>query len=231
MIIFPFSYVWVNLADPFIHFLYRLVSGPCINLVVGEGEQLQRYSVHKALLCARSEYFESAFRIGFKEGAELEMKIPEDEPATVAAFVAWVYSGNLDHLGLNNDLNLKLYRFADKIRMVTLQNKCLDCFRDILVKRKRLPEWALVDHHFRNSLPFDSMRKLHVDVLACYFIKPEAGIRKYLHDQEPNHDLATDVFCRLNEVLTERNTRITAGALKQRAFYHIVEPRVTRSCS
>ena len=65
--------------------------------VVDEGET-KSFSVPRALITARSEYFEKAFRGPFKEAVKKEITLKDDKIAThwsFAIFVQWLYTGRV----------------------------------------------------------------------------------------------------------------------------------------
>ena len=218
---FPFCFHSRNPPNSVIHSLHRLITGDCIELIVGEQKQQQRLCVHKDLVCSKSIYFQKALGEGFKEGVEQQIRFPDDKPGTVAAFVAWVYSGNLDHLGEQYANTLRLYQFADRLCLVALQDKCLDHLRCIMAATDVVPDWQLVVRHFETSVPSDPMRKLLVDMWTTVWTSNNVTIREYLEGQELKHDLVTDLFCRLHEIILQRETNRTAKPLRRTSFYHI----------
>ncbi|KAF7188994.1 hypothetical protein HII31_09684 [Pseudocercospora fuligena] len=65
--------------------------------VVDEGET-KSFNVPRALITARSEYFEKAFRGPFKEAVKKEITLKDDKIAThwsFAIFVQWLYTGRV----------------------------------------------------------------------------------------------------------------------------------------
>lgn len=58
------------------------------------GPKRKSFSIHKKLLCSRSEYFDKAFNGGFKE-SDGTMYLPEDDPEAFDALVVYIYQNRL----------------------------------------------------------------------------------------------------------------------------------------
>lgn len=59
------------------------------------GPDKQKFSVHKALLCDRTEYFRSAYNTGLKEAQEHLFTVEDIESAIFAVFVTWLYTSDI----------------------------------------------------------------------------------------------------------------------------------------
>lgn len=64
-----------------------------INLYVGE--ERKRFVIHKKLLTSQSAYFDKAFNGRFVEAGENSIHLVEDDAATVALLVAFIYRGSI----------------------------------------------------------------------------------------------------------------------------------------
>ncbi|KAG2500315.1 hypothetical protein HYH03_001891 [Edaphochlamys debaryana] len=64
-----------------------------LTLVVGD----RRFPVHRAILIARSDYFQQRLQGGFADGAAAELSLPDVDPADAFALVLrWLYTGAVD---------------------------------------------------------------------------------------------------------------------------------------
>ena len=180
--------------------------------------------VHEPLLCMKSEYFRKTLQTGFKEGVDREIKLPDDDPEVIAAFLAWVYTNNLDHLDpddvRSSDRTLQLYRFADKICLIPLQNSCLDHMITIFQSVGFYLDWTWVREHYENSRASDGLRKLLVDLKAeCLLSWPGASLRWKLNSEELNNEMMVDVICRMNEIASSGKTYLKPT--RERGYYHV----------
>lgn len=58
------------------------------------GPEKHRFDVHRALVCASSDFFQAALNGGFKEQGG-EINLPDQETKTFKFFVHWLYTGKL----------------------------------------------------------------------------------------------------------------------------------------
>ncbi|KAL2074398.1 hypothetical protein VTL71DRAFT_8176 [Oculimacula yallundae] len=65
-----------------------------VTLLVGPSEV--KLTAHKALLAFVSDFFDAALYGNFKEGQSSLIRLPEETPARIAAFLAWAYSGHIE---------------------------------------------------------------------------------------------------------------------------------------
>ncbi|KAK9820046.1 hypothetical protein WJX72_005458 [[Myrmecia] bisecta] len=89
----------------------------------------RRYRCHRAFLCARSDYFgtmlNSSFREGVvdSEGSIQHVSMDDMDPQVLVSALRWVYTDRLD-ADLPGELLLQVMRFADRMIMEGLKNKC-----------------------------------------------------------------------------------------------------------
>lgn len=50
------------------------------------------FQVHRAIICARSQYFQAVTKHGFKEGVDRKLVLEEEEPALIARYLIFLYS-------------------------------------------------------------------------------------------------------------------------------------------
>ncbi|KAG2500323.1 hypothetical protein HYH03_001899 [Edaphochlamys debaryana] len=63
-----------------------------LTLVVGD----RRFPVHRAILIARSDYFQQRLEGGFADGAAAELSLPDADPDAFALVLRWLYTGAVD---------------------------------------------------------------------------------------------------------------------------------------
>lgn len=61
--------------------------------MLAKSERSSRYI--RSLFRTASTFFDKAFNGPFKEGAERAVYLPDDDPAVIEVFIAWLYSGTL----------------------------------------------------------------------------------------------------------------------------------------
>ncbi|KAI5200966.1 hypothetical protein E4T39_05523 [Aureobasidium subglaciale] len=107
------------------------VSGPVASIEVGEDLCVREFLVHKALLCACSQYFKAALDGHFVEGQKQKIVLDDEDPIIFGTFVAWLYQGQLDSQDIEAALDgserfdyhiAKLIVFADKRGITELRN-------------------------------------------------------------------------------------------------------------
>ncbi|CZT03622.1 uncharacterized protein RAG0_10339 [Rhynchosporium agropyri] len=65
-----------------------------VTLLVGPNEV--RLIAHRAILAFTSDFFDATLYGGFKKAQSNIMRLPEETPTRVAAFLAWSYSGSIE---------------------------------------------------------------------------------------------------------------------------------------
>lgn len=152
-----------------------------VKLLVGPEDGHKEFIVHKALLCASSQFFERAFSGSFVEGQTQEMKLPEENPQLFRYFVDWLYMGKtyprsrLAALAAKIwtvDLFwLKVYSLADRIMCPGLQataySRTLYHFCSDL---PRVPSRDFISYLFDEECPF-SMQMYVVEHIAYWLPK------------------------------------------------------------
>ena len=183
------------------------------------------------MLCQQSDYFEKALHERFKEGADGCIRLPEDDPEVVSAFLTWIYKNDIRHIDDSTadsfDITLSLYRFAQKICLVSLQNACLDHVRDIYKNTHIVPTWDEMCHHYENSVEEDRMRIVLVDHLAWSLLaSTDARAKEIFSGVLRNEGLVIDLFQRMNEAATATKHKIKP--VRERDFYHVEESELCR---
>ncbi|KAG9635137.1 hypothetical protein KCU64_g15137, partial [Aureobasidium melanogenum] len=106
------------------------VTGPIAQVIVGLGDNIEEFSVHKKLLCDSSTYFKAALTNGFVETRDQKITLDDENPAIFRTFVVWLYEKKLnketmppsDEKEALQRHMLELYVFADKRGIINLLN-------------------------------------------------------------------------------------------------------------
>lgn len=102
-----------------------IYSGKTITIRVGaenDDVEVEELSCHKPLLEEGSPFFRAALDKQWREGQNVEIGLPEDEPDMVAAYISWLYDGEIDppsSFDAEEDITYpylaKLYVFGEKV--------------------------------------------------------------------------------------------------------------------
>ena len=148
-----------------------------VTIVVGnESGASKIFTVHKALLCHHSSFFEAACKGNFKESFTNQIHLPEDEPIIFDDFLQWLYLGAIDEtidVGYTHwwDRVIKLHILGDKLRVIEFQNFMIDLMKKEVVaqfKRKDrvLPTWDRVAAVYDATTAASELRRLIVTIFA-----------------------------------------------------------------
>jgi hypothetical protein len=119
---------------------YSALGHEIVILVVGAEKKL--FTLHKKLLCDRSEYFSKAFGGQFKEAIEGRMELPNDTPAAIDCLVTWLYWDKMPTApSFYGDAVEKSYNYcktvlyaayilAEKLCLHDMANKVMDKIQD-----------------------------------------------------------------------------------------------------
>jgi hypothetical protein len=106
------------------------LSGPIIQVCLGEEGAQQTISVHQNILTARSEFFKRA--TNGKWGEARVVPLPEDQPEDFSRYVNILYKGEVATKGPEEWLDLcHLYILAEKLQDVRTKNSVIEamlCF-------------------------------------------------------------------------------------------------------
>ena len=124
-------------------------------VLVGPGKQ--RFDVHKALICSRSDFFKAALTGNFKE-VDGTIKLPEQDPATFKYFVHWLYTDGLRGLYYPQSFGPRIAELKDLLRT------------ELKVQNTASPDQLPADHPRRvlweraqyRDLPFHSLIALYI---------------------------------------------------------------------
>ncbi|KAG4437857.1 hypothetical protein IFR05_006659 [Cadophora sp. M221] len=144
------------------------------------GPEKKVFSIHKKLLCNRSEYFDKAFNGGFKE-SDGTMYLPEDHLEAFDALVVYIYQNRLPNFPRENftrgwegcesyaDILEKLFYLAEKYCMNVLGNRIMDTLQGMQLKYGRVPSCSRIKQHYQNTSSTSKIR-LYSAATACYHL-------------------------------------------------------------
>jgi len=131
-------------------FLYHSL----ITITVGAEKAV--FSVHKELLCDRSEFFRAACNGQFKE-AEGVVNLPEQDPTTFKHFIYWLYTEKLRGHFYPESIDPSIQDLKRELKS-TLGPEALN---DRHLKRKN-PDSEALDHANYQDLPFVALVSLYI---------------------------------------------------------------------
>jgi len=136
------------------------VLGPeTVTIKVGPEEKI--FTVHKKLLCDRSDFFLKAFSNGFAEAETGIISFPEDTEEAFAKFVTWLYTGNFilpnsptikrseEEAEFTGQHLIPTFILADKLCVNELMNKVMDSFADFYKVRQLIPNAITTHNNFQ----------------------------------------------------------------------------------
>ena len=103
------------------------------------GPEKYPFYLHKGRLCQKSSFFEKAFHGSFEEASTGSIYLEEDDVAVFELLEEWLYSEKVNYSKDCDDpslLMVKVFCFAERVRIPTLQNITLDAIRDRATGRK-----------------------------------------------------------------------------------------------
>lgn len=103
---------------------FRSAFDEVVDIIVGEGNAVKTFRLHKGALCFYSGFFEGALNGRFAEAQDGAVKLPTEDVPTFEKFVGWLYTRNFELAGDHTDYPLlcELWAFADR-REIPLLSK------------------------------------------------------------------------------------------------------------
>ncbi|KAF7950108.1 hypothetical protein EAE96_007406 [Botrytis aclada] len=150
------------------------------------GKELHDFGVHKSLICHCSPFFKAAFTSGFEETTTGIIKLADIDVEVFELFFGWLYTQQIgdaeqDVVGLPLSENesitghayelhvgtlLRLYIFADMIKVPSLKNDCIDKLSGMgSFEKEYLTESKNVQYVWEHTTEGDLIRKLFVDTM------------------------------------------------------------------
>ncbi|KAF7923929.1 hypothetical protein EAE99_006590 [Botrytis elliptica] len=150
------------------------------------GKDLQDFGVHKSLICHCSPFFKAAFTSGFEETTTGIIKLADVDVEVFELFFQWLYTqqiGEPEHYAIGpaiwdnkskayHDYKilfgtlLRLYIFADMVKVPTLKNDCIEKLSRMGHQVKEfLTESENVQYVWEHTREGDLIRKLFIDAI------------------------------------------------------------------
>lgn len=149
------------------------------------------FYLHKGRLCQQSSYFEKAFQGPFKEAESGSVWLEEDGVDEFKLFEQWLYSGRFSYSKTSDDPSLllvKVFCFAEKRGIPTLQNATLDAIRDRATEQhvslaSLNPAYAKPHNFFWSAVPTTTASAIHY---AYQHASERSPLRKLLKISSPS---------------------------------------------
>ncbi|KAF7892009.1 hypothetical protein EAF00_008311 [Botryotinia globosa] len=203
------------------------------------GKDLQDFGVHKSLICHFSPFFKAAFTSGFEETTTGIIKLADVDVEVFELFFRWLYTQQIGEpeqdeveFALSNDeaktghdykihvgTLLRLYIFADMIKVPTLKNDCIEKLsRMSFAEKEYLAESENVHYVWEHTREGDLIRKLFIDTIIW-----DLGVtsfRKTLGHLSGEVRLA--IFLAMKRVIDNARTEIKEIGKNKRRFKTLV---------
>ena len=99
-----------------------------VTVLVGSTET--RFDLHRGILCASSDFFKAAITSDFKERAQSEIKLPEQDVKIFRFFVHWLYTGRLSGFYYPKTMRPTIQELKEAV-IAELENQDLDILEDL----------------------------------------------------------------------------------------------------
>ena len=116
-------------------------------ITVVVGKEKNKLAAHKNIICRSSDFFHAALNGEWKEAQEMTVSLPETRPDVFAAYLSWLYTGQLD---TNESSDVK---YDKEISMSKLSE------HHSLIDAYTLEEYVQ-DHLFRNAVVDETFRAI-----------------------------------------------------------------------
>ncbi|TGO36605.1 hypothetical protein BHYA_0120g00300 [Botrytis hyacinthi] len=168
-----------------------------VTLYVGSEEK--KYIVHKKILCDQSEFFNAGLNNGFKEATDGEMYLPEDDPATFADLIEYLYRGALPYTDkITTRPMQELYCLAEKICMPLLMDKLIDAIMKAHAEKNYVGfDAARIQSIYENTHSASKLRLYASAALAFsihFDFKNTVDSGMYIPLSKPCPEIFTDVL-------------------------------------
>ena len=150
-----------------------------VTFLIGPGDNLKKFVVHKEVACYHSGVFDAAFNNpAFTEGQTQTYKMDDTTNGAFRLLVQWLYFKKLEIAQLkedwvqnkvtatieNNSL-AELWVLADKLGIPQLQNVTIETMHQIKAKRNLIPTQT-AQYIYNNTSPTSALRRYIVELCA-----------------------------------------------------------------
>ncbi|KAH9215359.1 hypothetical protein DL95DRAFT_408542 [Leptodontidium sp. 2 PMI_412] len=123
--------------------IFQLSADEIVTIHVGPKQK--NFTVHKKLLCDRSEFFSKAFNGEFKEATDGVMYLPEDDADAFDSMIVYIYQNllpvfpNLECDEYLETILYPLFALAEKLCLNELANRVMDLIQDTGLNSSLVP--------------------------------------------------------------------------------------------
>lgn len=193
-----------NIADAPAKTFAELLSGPLIDLYIGETQR--HWALHRNLLCYHAHYFDENLVVNgeqkmIKDG---RIDLPDEDAAAFEVLVKWLYQGRIEDVSsmpVEKKWDYaftcqKLYLLCEKIGMQELKNIAIDQFRRGCHEARLVPGPDEIKPIYEKTTPTSPFRKLVSKIAARQIMDPDGkqGAATYKACFEATPDFAIDVI-------------------------------------
>ena len=125
-----------------------------ILVIVGEGADQARWTIHQALLKSHSKFAQAALKHSLKEKDDNTIRLPEEDVDAFAEFVKFVYTGCI--VSFSIEMIVRMYTLADRLQAHKFADACFET----LATTDSQYETAQMKFIFDNTTENDRVRRL-----------------------------------------------------------------------
>ena len=133
-----------------------------IPIVVGPEGAQRKFTIHKNLICAASEFFQAALSSNFVEASEQKVNLPEEDPQMFQLLYNWLYSGRVakgvssylkkDDVCSGDMFWWKVYLMGDRLMIDSLRVLAVAMIQKIFTTKKALiPNKVFIEEVFESG--------------------------------------------------------------------------------
>ncbi|KAE9380270.1 hypothetical protein N431DRAFT_361779 [Stipitochalara longipes BDJ] len=202
-------------------------------IYIKAGKEGQDFGIHKELISHYSPYFRAAFTSGFEEAKTGIMKLPEVKTEVFEIFYAWLYRQKLwDKNSKQEDWPdtedlVKLYTFADMVRIPSLQNQALRAIHKISDINNNFP-YSMIDYVWGNTTSSSPLRRYFLDQI----IWESATEALEECEEDFSSEVRMDIIKSMNRTLDKLikpTTKSTLSPLNKVRDYYVPQGESSRS--
>lgn len=152
-----------------------------ITLLVGPESSPTTFIVHKEAATARSKFISAACSSNWIEGQSKTIKLPEEKPDYIQAYIHWLYTNSVNLAILGQCISprkweehIKLYLLANRLDDIRLRNMIINMIVDIDTDVSgKLPSYKSVTLAYDGTHDGAPLRKLLVSLFFARLSRDE----------------------------------------------------------
>ncbi|OAF61476.2 hypothetical protein VC83_02154 [Pseudogymnoascus destructans] len=136
-----------------------------VKIIVGEGEGVREFVLHRGLFMDKVMFFEKMFGGGFLESWTSSATLPEDNPEAFEVLAEWIYRSTIKSLRgkgrpkmLQADLAISTVGLEEKYFIPELGDRAMTFLADI--RRRSTPTMSQMSTLYKNT-HFDSNSRIY----------------------------------------------------------------------